>query len=265
MQEDIKNAERIVIKIGTSTLAHPTGRLNLRRFEQIVTVISDLKNMGKEIVIVSSGAIGVGAGTMGLKERPREKIEKQAAAAVGQCELMNMYSKSFAQYGHKVAQILLTKDVLKGKVAKTNARNTFMRLIDYGIIPVVNENDTISTEEAAFGDNDTLSAVVATLCKAKLLVILTDIDGVYDKNPKQFSDAKLIPFAESADEIMDVAGGAGTSYGTGGMVTKLMAAKIAAKSNIHTIIMNGSSPERLYDIETGDIRGTVLNGGKTDG
>ena len=139
-----------------------------------------------------------------------------------------------------------------------------MRLIDYGIIPVVNENDTLSTEEAAFGDNDTLSAVVATLCKAKLLVILTDIDGVYDKNPKQFSDAKLIPFAESADEIMDVAGGAGTSYGTGGMVTKLMAAKIAAKSNIHTIIMNGSSPERLYDIETGDIRGTVLNGGKTD-
>lgn len=264
MQEDIKNAERIVIKIGTSTLAHSTGRLNLRRFETIVKVISDLKNMGKEIVIVSSGAIGVGAGTMGLKERPREKIEKQAAAAVGQCELMNMYSKNFAQYGHKVAQILLTKDVLKDELTKINARNTFMRLIDYGIIPIVNENDTISTEEAAFGDNDTLSAVVASLCEAELLIMLTDIDGVYDKNPRQFSDAKLITFVEKADDIMGVAGGAGTSYGTGGMVTKLMAAKIAAESNIHTIIMNGSSPERLYDIETGDIRGTVLSGGKTD-
>lgn len=264
MREKIKNAKRIVIKIGTSTLAHSTGRLNLRRFETIVKIISDLKNMGKEVVIVSSGAIGVGAGTMGLKERPREKIEKQAAAAVGQCELMNMYSKNFSEYGHKVAQILLTKDILKDKITKTNAQNTFMRLIDYGIIPIVNENDTISTEEAAFGDNDTLSAVVATLCEAELLIILTDIDGVYDKNPRQYSDAKLIPYVEKADDVMDVAGGAGTSYGTGGMVTKIMAAKIAAESNIHTIIMNGSNPERLYNIETGEIQGTVLNGGETN-
>ena len=265
MYEAIKNTNRVVIKIGTSTLAHTTGRLNLRRFETIVKVISDLKNMGKEVVIVSSGAIGVGAGTMGLKERPHEKVEKQAAAAVGQCELMNMYSKNFSQYGHKVAQILLTKNVLKDEITETNAKNTFMRLIDYGIIPIVNENDTISTEEAEFGDNDTLSAVVAYLCEAELLIILTDIDGVYDKNPREHDDAKLLTYVEDVESIMDVAGGSGSKLGTGGMITKLIAARIAKQHGIHTVIMNGNNPEGLYDIETGHINGTVINGGNKNG
>ncbi len=260
MYNEIKEIKRIVIKVGTSTLTHQTGRLNIRRVESLVKVLSDLKNMGKEIILVSSGAIGVGAGCMGMTERPREKVAKQAAAAVGQCELMNIYAKMFREYEHTVAQILLTKDVVEVPESKENAINTFMKLLEYGVIPIVNENDTISTKEAEFGDNDTLSAVVATLAEAGLLIILSDIDGVYDSNPKEHNDAKLIDIVESVDDIMDVAGGAGSSLGTGGMITKLEAAKIAGAKGIHTIIMNGSTPKRLYDITSGTPVGTLLKG-----
>ncbi|MBR2973242.1 MAG: glutamate 5-kinase [Clostridia bacterium] len=260
MYNEIKDIKRIVIKVGTSTLTHQTGRLNIRRVESLVKVISDLKNMGKEIILVSSGAIGVGAGCMGMTERPREKVAKQAAAAVGQCELMNIYAKMFREYEHTVAQILLTKDVVEVPESKENAINTFMKLLEYGVIPIVNENDTISTKEAEFGDNDTLSAVVAVLAEAGLLIILSDIDGVYDSNPKEHADAKLINIVENVDDIMDVAGGAGSSLGTGGMVTKLEAAKIAGAKGIHTIIMNGSTPKHLYDITSGIPVGTLLKG-----
>ncbi len=258
MYDKIKDIKRIVIKVGTSTLAHSTGRINIRRIEGLTKVISDLQNMGKEIILVSSGAIGVGAGSMGMAERPRETVARQAAAAVGQCELMNLYGKMFGEYGHTVAQILLTKDVVEVEKSKTNAKNTFMKLIDYGVIPIVNENDTISTEEAEFGDNDRLSAVVATLAEAGLLIILTDIEGVYDSNPKENKDAKLIDHVEHVDDIMCVAGGAGSSLGTGGMTTKLLAAKMAGQCGIHTIIMGGCNPKKLYDVVNGKPVGTLL-------
>ena len=258
MYEKIKDIKRIVIKVGTSTLAHSTGRINLRRIEGLTKVIADLQNMGKEIILVSSGAIGVGAGCMGMSERPRGVVERQAAAAVGQCELMNLYGRMFGEYGHKVAQILLTKDVVDTEKTKTNAKNTFMKLIEYGVIPIVNENDTISTDESVFGDNDRLSAVVAALTEAGLLVILTDIEGVYDSNPKENKDAKLINRVEHIDDVMCVAGGAGSSLGTGGMVTKLQAAKMAGKHGIHTIIMGGCNPKKLYDVVNGKPVGTLL-------
>lgn len=258
MYEQIKNARRIVVKVGTSTLAYNTGRLNIRRVESLVKVLADIKNMGKEIVLVSSGAIGVGAGVIGMNERPRDTVGKQAAAAVGQCELMNTYSRMFGQYGHNVAQILLTKDVVEVEKSKTNAVNTFHKLFEYNIIPIVNENDTISTEEAEFGDNDTLSAVVATLSGADLLIILTDIIGVYDSNPKTNCNAKLIDVIDDIDSIMDVAGGAGSSYGTGGMITKLKAGKMAQALGIPTVIAGGCNPKKLYDIIEGKQCGTYI-------
>ena len=268
MQEDIKNAERIVIKIGTSTLAHPTGRLNLRRFEQIVTVISDLKNMGKEIVIVSSGAIGVGAGTMGLKERPREKIEKQAAAAVGQCSIMYWYDKFFGDYDKTIAQILLNADDIEDEEKKENITNTFDALLEMGIIPVVNENDSVSykeieSEDRLFGDNDMLSAVVAVLCKAQKLIILSDIDGMYDSDPRLNLHAKLIEKIEHIDEnLFSLAGSAGSRRGTGGMKTKLGAAHLATSNGTDVVITNGKHPDGIYDIVAGKSVGTLFVGQK---
>ncbi len=258
MSGNIKDSKRIVIKIGTSTLAHSTGRLNIRRMEKLVKVVADIKNMGKEVVLVSSGAIGVGAGNLGMTERPRETVAKQAAAAVGQCELMNVYAKEFGKYGHTVAQILLTKDVVKVEKSNTNAKNTFMKLLEYGVIPIVNENDTISTEEAEFGDNDNLSAVVALLAEAELLIILTDIDGVYSANPREDANAKKLDVIDDIDQAMKNAGGAGSSHGTGGMITKLEAAKAARAGGIHTIIANGDNPEHLYDIFDGKEVGTLI-------
>lgn len=258
MEFDITKINRIVVKVGTSTLAHPTGRLNIRRVETLVKVLADIKNTGKEIVLVSSGAIGVGAGVLGMKERPRETTAKQAAAAVGQCELMNVYGEEFAKYGHKVAQILLTKDVVNNEKSNINAQNTFMKLLEYGALPIVNENDTISTEEAEFGDNDNLSAVVALLSKAELLIILTDIDGVYSANPREVKDAERIAVLTDIDGAMKNAGGAGTQHGTGGMITKLQAAKTAQAGGIHTIIASGGNPENLYDILEGKQIGTLI-------
>lgn len=258
MDFDITKINRIVVKVGTSTLAHSTGRLNIRRVEKLVKVLADIKNTGKEIILVSSGAIGIGAGVLGMKERPRETVAKQAAAAVGQCSLMNVYGEEFSKYGHTVAQILLTKDVVNNEKSNINAQNTFMKLIEYGSIPIVNENDTISTEEAEFGDNDNLSAVVALLSKAELLIILTDIDGVYNANPREVKDAKKISVLDDIDGAMKNAGGAGSKHGTGGMITKLEAAKTAKTGGIHTIIASGENPENLYGILEGSQIGTLI-------
>lgn len=255
----IRNAKRIAIKIGTSTLTYKTGLFNIRRMEKIAKILSDLKNSGKDIVLVSSGAIGVGVGRLGLREKPKDTKGKQAAAAVGQCELMYLYDKMFSDYSKTIAQILLTKDVFFDADRKKNAENTFETLFDMDVIPIVNENDTISTEEIEFGDNDTLSAIVAKLTHCDLLIILSDIDGVYDKDPHQFDDAKLIDvISEITDDIESCAGGAGSNRGTGGMITKFAAAKIASECGIFTIITNGSRPEKLYDIFDGKKTGTLF-------
>lgn len=257
--QQIRQAKRIVVKVGTSTLAYGTGSLNLRRIERLAEVLSDIKNSGKEIVLVSSGAIGVGAGVLGMMKRPTDTKDRQAAAAVGQCELMNYYGQLFNKYGHNVAQILLTKDTIDVPESKENAGNTFQTLLAYGVIPIVNANDTVSTEETNYGDNDTLSAVVAKLVNADLLIMLSDIDGLFDSDPRKNEEAKMIRVVENIDEtIWQTASGAGTKNGTGGMVTKLSAAQIATGAGIHTCINNGKNPAILYDILDGKETGTLF-------
>lgn len=257
--QTIRQAKRIVVKVGTSTLAYGTGGLNLRRIERLAEVLSDIKNSGKELILVSSGAIGVGAGVLGMMTRPSDTKDKQAAAAVGQCELMNYYGQLFHKYGHNVAQILLTKDTIQMEKSKENAKNTFETLLEYGVLPIVNANDTISTEEAEFGDNDTLSAIVAKLVEADILIMLSDIDGLFDSDPRKNKHAKMITMVKDIDEdILQTASGAGTKNGTGGMITKLLAAKIATGAGIHTCINNGKNPEILYDILDGKETGTLF-------
>lgn len=253
----ISDKQRIVIKLGTSTLAHSTGKLNIRRMTNLVRVLADLQNSGKEIIIVSSGAVGLGVGKLGLKKRPSDTPSKQACAAVGQCELMYMYDKLFDEFGITVAQILLTKTI----IGKNNVVNTFEKLISMGVIPIVNENDTVAIDELELeiGENDSLSAIVATLAKADLLIILSDIDGLFDSDPHTNADAHLIPVvSEINDNIERIAGGAGSSLGTGGMATKINAAKIATSSGIDMIIMNGNNPEKLYDMFEGKHTGTLF-------
>lgn len=248
---------RIVIKIGTSILAHSTGLVNLRRVEQLVHVVADLKNAGHEIVLVSSGSIGIGAGKLGLKKRPDDIPGKQACASVGQCELMYIYDKLFSQYNHTVSQVLLTHDVVDVPERKQNVINTFERLLQMNVLPIVNENDAVSTEEIAFGDNDTLSAIVGQLVKADLLVILSDIDGLYDMPPQGHPEAKLIPFVgEITNEIIAAAGGSGSSLGTGGMATKIQAAQIAMDSGFAMSLIHGGNPDLLYDVVEGKPAGT---------
>ncbi len=255
----IADAKRIVIKVGTSTLTYANGKLNLRRIESLVKVLADIKNSGKEVLLVTSGAIGVGAAHLGLTERPRDMGGKQAAAAVGQCELMYIYDKHFSEHGHVTAQVLLTRDVIDDDNRKTNVINTIHRLLEYGAVPIVNENDTVSFEEIEFGDNDTLSAVVAVLSGADALIILTDIDGVYTADPRTNPDAKFIPLVEKIDDdLRKAASGAGSSRGTGGMMTKLHAAEMASAQGISTVIMNGCDPSRLYDIFEGKPVGTLI-------
>jgi glutamate 5-kinase len=255
----IVDAKRVVVKVGTSTLTYENGRLNLRRIESLVRVLSDIKNSGREIVLVTSGAIGVGAGHLGLKERPRDIGGKQAAAAVGQCELMYTYDKLFAEYGHVTAQVLLTRDVVENEGRKTNVINTLLRLLEFGAVPIINENDTVSIEEIEFGDNDTLSAMVAQLVNAEALILLTDIDGLYDADPRTFPDAKRIPVVREIDDtLLALAGGAGSKRGTGGMITKLHAAQIAMDAHIPTVIMDGSRPTHLYDLLDGKPQGTLF-------
>lgn len=246
---DFSAVKRIVVKVGSSTLTHESGLLNLRRVERLVRVLSDIKNSGKELVLVSSGAMAVGVGKLSLREKPKDMPGKQAVAAVGQCELMYTYDKLFGEYNHVTSQILLTRDVMDDEQRKQNVRNTFQRLLEMDSIPIVNENDTVSTEEIEFGDNDTLSAMVAVVADADLLILLSDIDGLYDKNPRHDPDAKLFSVVEQiTPEIEACAKGVGSARGTGGMVTKLHAARIALDSGIEMIIMNGDQPNRLYDL-----------------
>ena len=252
---------RIVIKVGTSTLAHSTGMLNIRRVEQLCKVLSDLKNAGNEIVLVSSGAIGMGVGKLGLRERPKDMPSKQAAAAVGQCELMYIYDKLFSEYHHTVAQLLLTGSDIENEQRRKNFHNTLFRLLELGALPILNENDTIATEEIVIGDNDTLAAIVAESVRADLLVLLSDIDGLYTADPHADADARLISRVEAiTPEILALAGESGSCLGTGGMATKLRAAQRVNAAGIDMVIANGSDPDILYQIVEGAPAGTRFIG-----
>ena len=252
---------RIVIKIGTSTLTHETGRINIRKVEQLCKIFSDIKNAGHEIILVSSGAIAMGVGKLNIGERPDDIIGKQAAAATGQCELMYVYDQEFSKYNHNIAQILITYYDVENENHHRNFRNTIFRLLEYGVIPVINENDTISTEEFNIGDNDTLGAIVSVSVKADMLILLSDIDGLYDSNPRINPDAKLISEVREINaEIESMAQGRGTAFGTGGMETKIHAAKMVTEKGIDMIIANSNNPETLYDIVEGKPTGTRFYG-----
>ena len=243
---------KIVVKVGTSTLAHATGRLNIRHVEELVKVLSDLKNAGHQIILVSSGAIGMGVGKLNLPCRPTDMPGKQAAAAVGQCELMYTYDRLFTQYNHTVAQILLTGEDIDHSDRRENFQNTIFRLLELGALPIINENDTVATAEIKVGDNDTLGAIVACSVKADLLVLLSDIEGLYTADPRQDPNARLIPRVEAVTpEIEALAGGVGSSLGTGGMATKLRAAKLVTAAGCDMVIANGVAPSILYDIADG--------------
>lgn len=257
--ENLAQVQRIVIKIGTSTLTHNTGHLNLRRIETLVKIVSDFKNAGRQVILVSSGAVSAGIARLGADHRPRTPEEKQAMAAVGQSDLMAMYERFFSTYGHTVGQILMTRDVVDDPARLSAIRNTFESLLALGCVPIVNENDSVSIEELKFGGNDTLSAYVALICRADLLINLSDVDGFYDRDPRKFSDARLIPIVDSVtDALIAAAGGAGTERGTGGMATKLKAARIVTEAGIPMYILNGADPTVLYALMDGGPIGTFF-------
>jgi glutamate 5-kinase len=259
MRKTLIDSKRIVIKVGSSTLTYETGAINLSRMDKLSQIISDLLNQNKEIVLVTSGAIAVGVSKLKLSERPKSTQDKQAAAAVGQSELMHLYSKFFSEYGHVVAQILLTKDVVEEDKKRFNVINTFENLIKKGILPIVNENDTVATDEIEFGDNDTLSALVATLIHADLLILLSDIEGLYEADPRSNPNVKLISMVDKIDDtVLARAGGASSDRGTGGMTTKLKAATIATQNHIHMVIALGEHPEIITDILQGKDIGTLF-------
>ena len=252
---------RITVKVGTSTLTHPSGHLNIRHVETLCKVLSDAKNAGHEIILVSSGAIGMGVGKLNLTRRPQDMPTKQAAAAVGQCELMYVYDKLFSEYNHTVAQILLTGEDLRDEGRHRNFANTLQRLLELGALPIINENDSVATDEIGVGDNDTLGALVAVSVNADLLVVLTDIDGLFTADPRHAEDAALIPeVREITDEMLAGAGGGGSALSTGGMATKLSAAKICMEAGTDMIIVNGARPKVLYDILEGKSVGTRFIG-----
>ncbi|MBR2615561.1 MAG: glutamate 5-kinase [Clostridia bacterium] len=255
---------RVVIKVGTSTLAHATGRLNIRRVEELCKVLSDLKNSGHEVILVTSGAIGMGVGKLNLKGRPADMPTKQAAAAVGQCELMYTYDKLFSEYNHTVAQILLTGYDVRNEESHNHFCNTLSRLLEMGVLPIINENDTVATEEIVIGDNDSLAAIVAVSAKAELLVLLSDIAGLYSGDPHTDPDARLISRVERVtDEILALGGGKGSALGTGGMATKLGAARLVTEAGCDMIIANGEDPRILYAVLEGEAVGTrFVAGGK---
>ncbi len=254
----LHGCKRIVVKIGSSTLTHDEGHLNLRRIEALVKTLSDFKNEGRQVVLVSSGAVSAGVARVGT-HRPTCTAEKQAMAAVGQSELMKLYSRFFSDYGHTVAQILLTKDVMDNPVRRAAAEDTFRTLLEMGCIPIVNENDSVSTEGINFGGNDTLSAYVALVCHADLLINLSDVEGLYDSDPRKNPDAKLIEYVEVLDDrVMAMAGGAGTVRGTGGMATKLQAARMVVEQGIPMCILNGKDPTVLYRLLDGEHVGTYF-------
>lgn len=255
----LQECKRIVVKVGTSTLTHDTGRLDLRRIESLARVLSDLKNMGKETVLVSSGAVSAGAAKAALGHRPTTLEEKQAMASVGQSELMRLYDRFFSDYGHTVAQILMTRDVVDDPVRREAAQSTFNTLLRMGIVPIVNENDAVSTDELTkFGGNDILSAYVARLCHADVLINLSDVDGLYDRDPRRNTNARLVERVDNIDDIIGFAGGAGTERGTGGMEAKLKAAKMVTELGIPMFIMNGSDPEILFKLLDGERVGTYF-------
>ncbi|MCD7770823.1 MAG: glutamate 5-kinase [Oscillospiraceae bacterium] len=257
MEDKLK---RVVIKVGTSTLTHPSGQLNIRHVEELVKVISDIRNSGVEIVLVTSGAIGLGAARLGLKERPKDTPTKQACAAVGQCELMNIYEKQFNEYGIIAAQVLLTKFVLTDE-RKENVINSLGKILECGAIPIVNENDVVAIDELELevGENDSLAAMVAILTKSDTLIIMSDIDGLYECDPKINRDAKLISrITEISEDLLEMAGGSASGLGTGGMATKLRAARLALSENIDMMIINGKRPSNLYDVFDGKEIGTLF-------
>lgn len=257
---------RIVVKVGTSTLTNEMGKSDLRSFDRLACVLSDIQNMGYEVILVSSGAIAVGANKLNMKERPSSMRMKQAAAAVGQCSIMFLYDKFFNDYDKTIAQILLNAEDMEQEEKKENLINTFNALLEMNIIPIVNENDSVSyneieSEDRLFGDNDMLSAVVAVLCRAKQLIILSDINGLYDADPRLYPNANLISRIEKINEtVYALAGGAGSRHGTGGMKTKLRAAEVTTAQGIDTIITNGKAPEALYEIVKGNKAGTLFSG-----
>ncbi len=257
--DKIAAARRVVVKVGTSTLCYKTGNLNLRRVQKLVEVLSDLKNEGRDVIFVSSGAVGIGVGRAGLSARPQDMPTKQACAAIGQCELMNIYSREFLKYNHTVAQLLVTRDVISNKTRRENAFNTLHRLLELRVVPIINANDTVSIEQLDFDENDTLSALMAQLCEADLLIMLTDVDGLYDKNPS-LPDAKHIPLVRKVtDEMIAAAGEKGSALASGGMLTKLEAACIAGEYDIPSVIIDGSRPENLYDLFEGNAKCTVFD------
>ncbi|TLQ06894.1 glutamate 5-kinase [Marinilactibacillus psychrotolerans] len=263
IRQSLSQSNRIVIKVGTSTIMYPNGSINLQRLEKLAFVLSDLKNQGKQVILVSSGAIGVGLSRMNLTERPVTIPEQQAIAAIGQTELMNLYSQFFYHYGHQVGQVLLTKDVVDFPVSRKNTANTFEQLLIKNVIPIVNENDTVSVEEldhlTRFGDNDTLSAIVLEITDADLLILLSDIDGFYDKNPTAHKDALLF---NTIDEITDatyaLASDSGSRFGTGGMTTKLNAAQKVLEEKKQMVLANGEDPAILFQILAGEQIGTLF-------
>lgn len=252
---------RIVVKVGTSTLTHPTGRMDIRHVETLCKVLSDVKNAGHEIVLVSSGAIGMGVGKLNLRERPSDMPTKQAAAAVGQCELMYVYDQLFGTYNHTIAQILLTGEDLRDEIRHRNFSNTVGRLLDLGVLPVINENDTVSTAEISVGDNDTLGAMVAVSVGADMLILLSDIDGLYTADPRHDPSARLISeVREITQQMREGAGGGGSALGTGGMATKLIAAQLCMEAGTDMFILNGSKPLLIYDVIEGKQVGTKFIG-----
>lgn len=259
----LTNIKRVVIKVGSSTLTHSTGLLNLRSLDNIVKQLTDLSNRGVEVVLVTSGAIAAGVGKLGLSSKPKTIPEKQAAAAIGQGVLLHMYEKFFSEYGKTIGQILLTREDMDNEERYENARNTFFSLFQLGVIPIVNENDAIIVDEIKIGDNDTLSAIVAKLVEADLLIILSDIDGLYDSNPKTNPEAKLVNYVEKITHAIEAsAGGAGSTLGTGGMITKIKAAKLAVSSGSHMVIANGTYTNTITDIYDGKEIGTFFEANK---
>jgi glutamate 5-kinase len=265
----MENVQRLVVKIGTSSLIHPNGKINLQAIDQLSYTLTGLVNEGKQVILVSSGAIGVGMGQLGLTKRPREIQAQQALASIGQSELMTVYQQRFAVYGQKISQILLTHDVLDFPESREHVHHTMEQLLEWGVIPVVNENDTVAVDEldhrTRFGDNDQLSAIVATRSNADLLVMLSDIDGFYTKNPHKFADAKLIDVLhEITEDSVQRAGGAGTELGTGGMVTKLKAAQSILANNKMMVLANGANPSIIFKIMNNEPIGTLFVSAQKD-
>jgi len=259
----LSNCKRIVFKVGTSTLTYKTGKLNLHHLADLVRVLADLRNAGLEVVLVTSGAIGVGVGKLGLAEKPQDTPGRQAAATIGQCELMFIYDKLFGEYGNTVGQLLITKSDVDDNLRRDNLVNTFEQLFAFGVIPIINENDSVAVDEIVYGDNDCLSAIVAKLIGADVLIILSDVAGLYDADPTENAQARLISVVEKIDDnILKLAGGASSDFGTGGMITKIHAAQIATAAGINVVITDGSKPTDIYNILAGEQVGTMFCGKK---